>query len=521
MNEDTDSLGVGIAVPGRQLVLALAVGGVLALLSIYRDTFLSLVDIWQRSDTFAHGFLIFPISAWLIWRRRRILAAMTPNPDYRAVPVLVLLGIGWLLARFASVLVVQQYALVGMVPVLLWMLLGWRMVREIAFPLGFLLLAVPAGEFLLAPMMEFTANFTVGMLRLTGIPVFREGTFFSIPSGDWSVIEACSGLRYLIASMTLGLLYAYLSYRSPVRRAAFIILAVIAPVIANGFRAYLIVMIAHLSDMKLATGLDHYLYGWVFFGLVMLVLFWIGSYWMDFPAKGGNIELPSDAGSGEKIDGRALIRCLVLGLGISALWPARAAYVEYRTALLTEPPRFALPETAGSWRAADSVTGWEPSYIGATISAKQSYSDGIDSVALYVMVYRHQGQGAELINSQNILIPQKHPVWKMPEEKPAEILLDGSPATVLQGRLLSSRQKLVTWRWNRIAGVYTANSYFGKLLEARQRMFGKVDDEAGILLATSYNDDQTSGERVLQRFINDMLPILEQHLDRAVEIVNK
>src|SRR5690606_22417596 len=86
---------------------------------------------------------------------------------------------------------------------------------------------------------------------------------------------------YLIASITLGALYAYLTYRSWKRRLLFVIAAMIVPVFANGGRAYMIVMIAHLSDMKLALGVDHYIYGWVFFGLVMLLLFWIGSFWRE------------------------------------------------------------------------------------------------------------------------------------------------------------------------------------------------------------------------------------------------
>ena len=56
----------------------------------------------------------------------------------------------------------------------------------------------------------------------------------------------------------------------------FVALSVIVPIVANGLRAYMIVMIAHLSDMKLALGVDHLIYGWVFFGLVMLLLFWVG-----------------------------------------------------------------------------------------------------------------------------------------------------------------------------------------------------------------------------------------------------
>ncbi len=140
---------------------------------------------------------------------------------------------------------------------------------------------MPIGEALIPPLMDWTADFTVAALKLSGIPVYREGTFFTIPSGNWSVVEGCSGLRYLIASITVGALYAYLSYRKLWKRVLFVALSVIVPIIANGLRAYMIVMIAHLSDMKLALGVDHLIYGWVFFGVVMLLLFWVGSYWRD------------------------------------------------------------------------------------------------------------------------------------------------------------------------------------------------------------------------------------------------
>jgi exosortase A len=492
----------------------LAIAGVLALLGIYHETFLSMVDIWRRSETFAHGFLIFPISAWLVWRRVSVVARISPRPDYRAVPIFFLLGLGWLMARVAGVLVVEQYALVGMIPVLVWMLLGWRVISELAFPLGFLLFAVPVGEFLIPPMMGFTADFTVKMLQLTGIPVFREGTFFSIPSGDWSVVEGCSGLRYLIASITLGFLYAYLSYRSPWRRLAFILLAIVFPVIANGLRAYMIVMIAHLSDMKLALGVDHFIYGWVFFGLVMLLLFWLGSLWAEPDGEGPAVPLPAGSGFGAA-DGWALWKCLAVGLALSVLWPARAAHIEHLAESRNTPVDLALPDGAGLWRSADPSTDWEPSYVRPDAKAVKFYSDGSATVGLYLMYYRYQEQGAELINSQNMLIRQKHPVWKMPGEKPESILLNGKTAVVLQGHLQSSRQRLLTWRWNRIGELYTANDYIGKLLEARDKILGAMRDEAGIVIATEYGDDPQSAAKVLQRFVDAMLPSLEESLNRA------
>src|SRR5205807_10052913 len=111
-----------------------------------------------------------------------------------------------LVAAAGQVQVVQQFAFIGMIVSLVVAIAGRHIARALAFPLGFLFMAVPVGEFLILPLMNWTADFTVTALRLTGIPVYREGTFFSIPSGNWSVVEACSGLRYLIASVTVGVL---------------------------------------------------------------------------------------------------------------------------------------------------------------------------------------------------------------------------------------------------------------------------------------------------------------------------
>jgi exosortase A len=505
--------GAGLAPYWRNAII-LTIAAVTALLSIYYQTVLSMVEIWSRSDTFAHGFLILPITAWLIWRRRMSVTRFMPEPDYRALPLLILLGSGWLISHAADVLVVQQTAVVGMVPVLIWLVLGWRVVWEVAFPLGFLLFAVPVGESLIPSMMSFTADFTVTMLKLTGMPVYREGTFFSIPSSDWSVVEGCSGLRYLIASITLGFLYAYLSYRSLSKRLIFILLAVIFPVIANGLRAYMIVMIAHMSDMKLAMGVDHFIYGWVFFGIVMLFLFWIGSFWTEneLPSAVAIQTARSPGSLGTLVTARTLSTSIMIGLAIAAIWPVRASYIDSVTETRIQPVNLKLPKFADAWHPAEPLTNWEPRYIGPDAKAKVFYSDGSNTIGLYLMYYRHQGQGAELINSQNILIKQKDKVWKMPEEKPVKVIFNGNQMTVLQGRLDSASQRLLVWRWNWVSGQYTSNEYYGKLLEAKDRVMGNPKDSVGIVVATEYQDGIEFATGALQRFVSAMLPSLEKSL---------
>ena len=102
-------------------------------------------------------------------------------------------GFVWLLGELATVGVVSQFAFTTMLVLAVPAVLGFVVARRITFPLAFLYFAVPFGEFALPHLMEWTANFTILGLRLSGIPVYREGLNFVIPSGNWSVVEACSG----------------------------------------------------------------------------------------------------------------------------------------------------------------------------------------------------------------------------------------------------------------------------------------------------------------------------------------
>jgi exosortase A len=247
--------------PAWRSALPIMAAAELAILAIYADTAKSIAAIWRSSDTFAHGYLIVPITLVLVWIKRREVATLAPRPDALGFLLLAAAGFAWLAAEAAQVQVLAQYALVAMVTGAVLAVAGRRVAWTLAFPLAFLFLAVPFGEAFLPRLMQWTADFTTAALRFTGIPVYREGTFFDIPTGLWSVVEACSGLRYLIASVTIGAVFAYLTYRTWWKRALFLALSVAVPIIANFLRAYAIVMIGHLSGMTLAVGVDPFTCG--------------------------------------------------------------------------------------------------------------------------------------------------------------------------------------------------------------------------------------------------------------------
>src|SRR5437016_3750214 len=123
---------------GWRPALPVIATAVLAILAIYSDTAISIVAIWRSSDTFAHGYLIVPITLFLVWSKRREVALIAPRPDLAGFGLLAAAGFGWLAAEAAQVQVVAQYAVVAMVPAAVLALAGRRIAWTLAFPLAFL-----------------------------------------------------------------------------------------------------------------------------------------------------------------------------------------------------------------------------------------------------------------------------------------------------------------------------------------------------------------------------------------------
>jgi exosortase A len=479
----------------------------LAPLVFYFGTARSIVAIWNSSETFAHGYVVAPISLWLAWRRRDQLRALPLAPWWPALAPLALVGLLWLAASLAEVQVVRQYALVAMFPLAVLALCGRSFAGALTFPLLFLLFAVPFGEVFVTPLIEFTADFTVAALRMTGIPVLRNGPSFEIPTGSWAVVEACSGVRYLISSITLGCLYAYLSYRSWRRRALFIALSVVVPIIANGLRAYMIVMLGHLSGMRLAVGVDHLIYGWVFFGLVMFLMYWLGQLWQEDqtapPAPVAQAARPLAAPG-------AMLRMAVALVALAALWPALALLNARATAL---PPTARLAPVVLAWQAAPDFTSWEPDYEApdARFSGSFRAAPGAAPVSLSILYYRNDNNNSVLISSVNRLAREHRPIRELGTTRRTESV-DGRAFTLRETVLSGPGVQLLAWHWIRVGGHDTSSDFLGKLWQACARLTLRAGDGAAVIAATPLGEDKEAARATLRAFLASNLTQIDATL---------
>jgi len=496
---------------------------VLGLIASYRDTAFGMVSIWWRSGTFTHAFLVAPISLWLIWEKRKVLARCQPQPTVWLVLPLLLLAFVWLLGELAAVNAVTQLAFVAMLILSVPLIVGIPAARQITFPLCFLFFAVPIGEFVMPKFMEWTATMTVLGLRASGIPVYQEGLQFVIPSGRWSVVEACSGVRYLIASLTVGTLFAYLNYRSLKRRLIFVGVSMVVPVIANWIRAYMIVMLGHWSGNEIATGADHLVYGWVFFGIIILIMFAIGMRWReddDEVAMAEAVAAPAATNADSRSPARRFIAATLLALGV-ALLPFGALKVLDAQNSVSAPAVSIQALATGGWVQDAEVLGtWRPAFANPSATEIASFSQGVQRVGVQINYYRHQGYDRKLISSENVLVKSGDENWLQLERGTQAITLAGQSLVVQsawlkqQSELTNEPVRLRIWQWYWIDGRLTGSDSFGKLWLALSRLRGHGDDAAAVFVYAQ-EDVPGGAEVALEKFLAEAGPALGTVLEQA------
>lgn len=480
------------------------------------DTTKAMINVWMINETFTHGFLVFPISLWLIWQKKNQLLLFRPNPEARVFVLLVSLLFGWFVSAIVDVQVAQQLIMISIIIITVWLVVGYRIAGLVLFPLLFLYFAVPFGQSLIPPLMDFTADFTVLLIQLSGIPVYREGLFFSLPSGSWSVVEECSGVRYLIASFTLGSIYAYINYSSLKKRIFFILLSLIVPIVGNGLRAYGIVMIGHLSGMELAVGADHLLYGWVFFGVIIFLLFYLGSFWWDSAesfALDRGVTRQDERNEGVVVRIHSFLY-LLLALSLIAITYSSIYFVAQYKQDQVKPVSLSLPIDFSGWQFDESRSlKWQPLISNPDEEISKGYNFGNDFVQLNIGFYQAQRQGAEVISSMNSIASPLGGEWK--KIRSSEIYDSGMYfyETELRG---SDGSNVLVWHWYKIGLYNTPNAYIAKVVDAFNLIVKGRTDASLITLATVLDENKELSRKRLKDFWNDASVEINENLERLV-----
>jgi exosortase len=244
---------------------------------VYFPILKAMVAHWRIVPDYSHGFLVLPLSIYFAYEKKYKLEAAHIEGSWLGVAPL-LIGLGLLaLGQLGSLLTPLRAGYVFTLMGLVLLILGRDVFRLLLFPLVFLLLMVPLPQSLVNviafPLQLIAAEWAVATLQLLDIPVLLEGNIIHLPHSDLFVAEACSGLRSLMALLTLGVVFAQFFRKGKLVQQLILISSTLPiAVFVNAVRVAVTGGLSHYVGPETAGGFIHDFQGMITFTLAFFLL---------------------------------------------------------------------------------------------------------------------------------------------------------------------------------------------------------------------------------------------------------
>ena len=391
----------------NMLILSFAMIGILA--CFYLSSWQQLLDEWLVFDqSYSHGLLALGLSAHSLW----LWATQNSPPNnvwQRALIYLIFLGslLVWFAGHHIQVRAIEVFALPVVIVTCSALLLDKQPTRYLAFAYLYLLFALPIWDIVVPALQATTSYVSSLMVQGLNIPVFIEGNFISIPDGTFEVAGGCSGIRYLLVGITLGLFVLESQQATWSKLFMMLALVILLSVASNWVRVAIIVYVGHLTNMQSPLIADHEMLGWVvFFVILAPVLFF----------------LQRRAMLNTNILQRARLKTLgggrvTLVLALLMLPPSAALVHSYARETLTPEYQFNPYAINGTWDIRTYHGPWQPEFPGAYNIQVVEATHGRNSLLISSIIYRGQSQGRELVGYYNEVANTDH--WQETQLEPA------------------------------------------------------------------------------------------------------
>ena len=240
--------------------------GLTAVLNLH--VWIDLARDWLQNDNYSHGFLVIPVAIYIIYSRRKEFVWPVKS-DSPALTLIVLGSLGMIAGIAAGEYFLTRAALALQLTGIGLAALGRENFRKVWFAFAFLIFMIPIPNVVYykatLPMQLLATKATTLLLELFGVPAAREGNIIYLPDYALEVIEACSGLRSLVALLALGSLYAWLYIKGPLRSTILVLATIPIAMAANVFRIFVTAVGAHAISKDLADSFLHEMSGMLVF----------------------------------------------------------------------------------------------------------------------------------------------------------------------------------------------------------------------------------------------------------------
>ena len=227
------------------------------------------LDLWEDPN-YSHGLLIPFISIYLV--RERLLSLSDTDKvrqsNWAGLVVVFAALVMFIIGSIGAEFFTKRISLIVLLFGALWLLEGWKITKELSFPVGLLFFAVPLPYVLYNsmafPLKLLASKIAVKLLGVIGMPVFLEGNVITLPHTTLEVVDACSGIRSLMTLITLAFLLAYFHHKQTWKRLVVLSLAIPVAVAANAVRVAATGILTKY-DQAWGHGTLHDFEGWLVF----------------------------------------------------------------------------------------------------------------------------------------------------------------------------------------------------------------------------------------------------------------
>lgn len=517
--------------------IALAASVLVVLGVLFHNTFHYLVFKWHMEE-YSHGWLIPPISAYLLWRRRAQLAGLPRDGAWMGFALVVLGLLLFFLTFFITVVGADAYAMMVVVVGLALATLGWQGFRVAMVPIALLFLMIPLPQFwyfnLSSELQLLSSQLGVAIMRVFGVSVFLQGNVIDLGDYKLQVAEACSGLRYLFPLMTLGALVAYLfDGRTWMRWVLFVSTAPIT-VIMNSVRIGAIGILVDQFGIAQAEGFLHAFEGWVifmvcFFTLLLegRVLLWMGGDRRPLRQVLGFDHEPLTAvptPPGDRAAGRSSLPVFASAIALLlAVYPAQA--LPQRAEIRPDRRDFSLfTPRIGDWVGERQRIEREfldqlqlDDYLLADFKPQEKLAAvrGMNGpVNLYVAYYASQRTGQAVHSPGSCLPGGGWRIEQFDQRQVPGVQLRTGPLRVNRAVIRQGTQRMLVYYWFQERGRNITSEYAVKWYLLVDSLTQQRTDGALVRLITpvSEGEDLAAAETRLQQFGGAAIPELRGYL---------
>ena len=516
----------------------------LAILLVYRSALYQMVFNGWSDEDYSYSYLIPLIVLYLVWEKRAILSKLQPAPSWVGIAPLALgIGFYWL-GELGGEFYTLYFSFWLVVVAALWIHLGWEKVKNIWFALIMMFAMFPFPNFInfnvTFQLRLISSRLGVWMLHLYGMSAYREGNIIDLGFTQLQVVDACSGLRYVIPLMVLSVLLAYW-YKAHWWKRLFLFLSSIPlAIFVNGFRIAATGVLYSMIGAQAAEGFFHAFSGWLIFLFAipfllfeMWVLRWV-------PPKGKMGDGSGEMGE-EKIDGRGEIASaremgaeerkpvgsrgrgrvssllqpvFVVAIALLALTFVLSKTVDFREKVPIKKPLASFPMQLGEWTG--DREQMEQQYIDALHFTDYAMADYVNarkrSINFYTAYYETQRKG-ETTHSPETCLPGSG--WEFKEAGATQVPLgNGKFMRINRAFMEKTGAKELTYYWFAQRGRILTNLYQVKLYSFWDALTKHRTDGALVRLITPVyeNEKVEEAEARLEGFTKEIVPVLKEYI---------